>query len=276
LTVPAGFGYIAHPAAGHRDEEHMRSRYLDIDDRTQDLADLLRQKPAIAQEFSRKYELSWVYHDSALEGVVYTGQEIEIALAGQPLAEVGSMAMFRDIRNAKAAVEVIRAEAGQKKVKISLSLVRQLYATLYAGNEARSGADFRKDIPLHRAYFHDIAQPGQIAAQLGALLELCESAEFKTAHPIQRASKLHHGFMQVYPYTEGSGRIARLMANLVLMHAGYQPCVIHTIDRQRYYESLKQAEPTLRDLMMEPMENGLTSAEKFCREAVAAHRKLAR
>lgn len=254
----------------------MRSRYLDIEDRTQDLADLLRDERAIGQEFSKKYELSWIYHDSALEGVIYSGQEIELALAGQPLAEVGTIAMFRDIRNAKAAVDVIRAEAAQKKIKINLALVKHLNATLHAGNEARATADFRKDIPLHRAYFHDIAQPAQVAAQLGALLELCDSAEFKGAHPIQRASKLQHGFMHVYPYTEGSGRIARLLANLVLIHAGYQPCVIHTIDRQRYYESLKQAEPTLRDLMMESMQNGLASAEKYCREAMALKRKLAR
>jgi Fic family protein len=254
----------------------MRSRYLDIDDRTQDLADLLRAHPAVAQEFSRKYELSWIYHDSALEGVVYTGQEIEIALAGHPLAEVGSMAMFRDIRNAKAAVDVVRAEAEQKRIKITLPLVKQLYATLHAGNEARASADFRKDIPLHRAYFHEIAQPGQIAAQLAGVLELCESADFKASHAIHRASKLHHAFMRVYPYTEGSGRIARLLANLILLNAGYQPCVIHTIDRQRYYEALKLAEPTLRDLMMESIENGLGSAEKYCRDAVAARRRLAR
>ena len=254
----------------------MRSRHLDIDDRTQDLHDLLREKPAIAQEFTWKYELSWIYHDSALEGVVYSGQEIEIALAGQPLAEAGSMAMFRDIRNAKAAVELVRSEAAAKKLKITLALVKQLNATVHAGNEARASADFRRDIPLHRAYFHEIVQPGKIPAELAALLELCETADFKNAHPIQRASKLQHGFMRVYPYTEGSGRIARLLSNLVLLHEGYQPCVIHTIDRQRYYESLKLAEPALRDLMMESMENGLASAEKFCREAMSSRRKLAR
>ncbi|GEJ58759.1 Fic family protein [Anaeromyxobacter diazotrophicus] len=254
----------------------MRSRYLDIDDRTQDLAELLRDRPAIAQDFTRMYELSWIYHDSALEGVVYSGQEIEVALAGQMLAEAGSMAMFRDIRNAKAAVEVVRAEASAKKLKITLPLVKQLNAALHAGNEARANADFRKDIPLHRAYFHEIVQPAQIPAQLAAVLELCETADFKAAHPIQRASRLQHGFMHVYPYTEGSGRIARLLANLILLHEGYQPCVIHTIDRQRYYESLKLAEPALRELMMDSMENALTSAEKYCREAAAAHRKLAR
>ena len=51
----------------------MRSRYLDIEDRTQDLADLLRDEPILAHDFLRKYELSWIYHENALEGVVFSG-----------------------------------------------------------------------------------------------------------------------------------------------------------------------------------------------------------
>jgi Fic family protein len=73
--------------------------------------------------------------------------------------------------------------------------------------------------------------------------------------------------MQIYPYTDGSGKIARLLSNLVLVSSGYQPCIIHTIDRQRYYESLKLPESALRELMIESMENGIASGEKFMREA---------
>ena len=106
-------------------------------------------------------------------------------------------------------------------------------------------------------------------------MEYCDSADFRNAHPIQRASRLQHGFMQVYPFTDGSGKIARLLANLVLVHEGYQPCIIHTIDRSRYYESLKQPESVLRDLMMESMENGLANGEKFFQEALASRAKRA-
>jgi Fic family protein len=81
--------------------------------------------------------------------------------------------------------------------------------------------------------------------------------------------------MQIYPYTDGSGKIARLLANLLLVHEGYHPCIIHTIDRQRYYESLRLPEPTLRELMMESMENGLDNGEKFFHEALAARAKRA-
>ena len=254
----------------------MRSRYLDIEDRTQDLAELLRDHPEHGQEFVRKYELSWIYHENALEGVVFSGQELETALAHPPLTEIAAVNAFRDIRNLKAAIDLVRAESSSRKPRITLALVKRLYETIHAGIESRAVAEFRREIPLHRAYFHDIAQPSRIAAQLETLLEWCESAEFRGAHPIQQASRLQHGFMQVYPYTEGSGKIARLLANLLLLHAEYLPCIVHTIDRQRYYESLKLPEPQLRDLMMESMENALTSGEKYMREALAASRRLAR
>jgi Fic family protein len=177
------------------------------------------------------------------------------------------MNALREIRNYKAAIEVVRAEAATRRPKITQALVTKLYETLHAGVESRASAAFRKDIPLHRAYFHDIAQPSRIAPLLEELLEWANSSEFKGMHAIQRASRFQHAFMQVYPYTDGSGKISRLLANLLMVHAGYQPCVIHAIDRQRYYESLKQHEPALRELMLESIENDLTTAEKFVRAA---------
>ena len=254
----------------------MRSRYLDVDDRTQDLAERFRAEPAIAQEFNRKYELSWVHHENALEGVIFSGQEIEHALENQPLVEASSMAALRDIRNFKAAVDLVRTEAATKKPRITQEFVRTLYVTLHAGIEARAAAELRKDIPLHRAYFHEITAPAKIAAQLAGLMEWCDSADFRAAHPIHRASRLQHAFMQIYPYTEGSGKIARLLSNVVLLHHGYQPCIIHAIDRQRYYESLRLPEPQLRELILDAMANGLANGEKFLQLATAARSKMAR
>ena len=253
----------------------MRSRYLDIEDRTQDLADLLRDEPILAHDFLRKYELSWIYHENALEGVVFSGQELEIGLANHPIADFTSLNAFRDVRNFKAAIDVARSEASAKKPKVTLALITKLYEVLHSGFEARAVAEYRKEIPLHRAYFHEIAQPAKISSLLGKLVEWCESSEFKSSHAVHKASKLQHGFMQIYPYTDGSGKIARLLANLLLIHDGYHPCIIHTIDRQRYYESLRLPEPTLRELMMESMQNGLDNGEKFFQEALVARAKKA-
>jgi Fic family protein len=255
----------------------MRTRFVDIDDRMDDLTDRMRAAPELGEEFLRRYELSWLHHENALEGVVYSGQELATALDGSPIADATFVGTLREIRNHKTAIDLVREEARAKKLRVNLTLVKRLHETLCAGAEGRSEAEFRKDMPLHRAYFHEIAQPAKIPALLQKVLDGCDSADFRNAHAIQRAARLHHGFMQVFPFTESSGRVGRLLANLVLLQAGYRlPCIIHATDRQRYYESLRLPETALRDLTIEALDNALSQGEKFFRDAPSKGRKAAR
>lgn len=255
----------------------MRTRYVDIDDRHQDIAERMRADPAMAEEFQRKWDLSWLYHENAMEGLVYTETELATALANQPVADAAFLRALLEIRNHKAALDLIRGEAGQKKLKINLTTVKKLYETLGAGIDGRSEAEYRKEMPLHRAYYHEIAQPPRIPTLLAKLCDQAESADMKSAHPIQRAVRIHHGFMQIYPFTENSGRVARLLSNLVLLGAGYLPVIVHATDRQRYYDSFRLPEASLRELTMEAIENGLVHAEKvFASVQPSRARKAAR
>ena len=241
----------------------MRTRYVDFDDRHEDLAERMRSAPRIAEDFLRKWEVSWLFHENALEGVVYTSQELELGLEDQPVADVTFVGALRDIRNHRAALEFCRAEARNKKLKLNLTTLKKLYELLTAGIDGRNAAEWRKDMPLHRSYFHEIAQPARILPGLQKLFEATETAEFRNAHAIQRAARLHHGVMQVFPYTDNSGRIARLFSSMILFQAGYLPVIVHATDRQRYYESLRQPEGGLRELTMDAIGNGLDHAEKF-------------
>jgi Fic family protein len=255
----------------------MRTRYVDIDDRHQDLAERMRAEPGMTAEFLRKWDLSWLYHENALEGVVYSELELQAALANQPVADAAHLRALVEIRNHKVALDYIRAEAAQKKQKVNLTTVKKLYETLGAGIDGRSEAEYRKEMPLHRAYYHEIAQPPKIPQLLQKLCEQAESAEFRSVHPIQRATRFQHAFMQIFPFTENSGRVARLVANLYLLGAGYVPVIIHATDRQRYYDSFRLSEAILRDLTMEAIENGLAHAEKvFAGIQPARSRKAAR
>ncbi len=251
----------------------MRTRYVDIDDRNDDLSERMRDEPGIASDFLKRYEMSWLYHENALEGIVYGPQELEFGVANPAVADAAYVTSLREIRNHKTAIDLVRQEARAKRPRLNLTLVKRLYETLGAGIEGRSAAEYRKDMPLHRAYFHEIVQPAKIAQALQKLMESCDTADFRNAHPVFRAARLHHAFMQIYPFTENSGRVARLLANLVLIQAGYLPCIIHATDRQRYYESFRLPETTLRDLTMDALENAVSQAEKYFDLAVAARRE---
>jgi Fic family protein len=253
----------------------MRTRYVDIDDRMEDLAERMRSEAELAQDFLQRYELSWLHHENALEGIVYSSLELTTALAQPTLADATVVTALLELRNHKTALDLVHEEAKAKKLKLSVGLSKRLYETLVQGLEGRT-TEYRADMPLHRAYFHDIAQPAKIQPLLAKLFDACDTADFRNSHPLQQATRVHHGFMQVFPYTDNSGRVARLLANLILIHAGYRlPVIIHATDRQRYYDSLRMPEVTLRDLTVEALDNALEQAEKFF-AAAPRSRKAAR
>ncbi len=51
-------------------------------------------------------------------------------------------------------------------------------------------------------------------------------------------AKIHAGVAHIHPFWDGNGRMARLLANLPLLKAGYPPLVIHQQDRYDYMQTL--------------------------------------
>ena len=58
-------------------------------------------------------------------------------------------------------------------------------------------------------------------------------------HPVETTSFLHHRFVEIHPFSDGNGRVARLLMNLYLIARDYPPIVLKKEDRGKYYKSLK-------------------------------------
>lgn len=233
----------------------MRQQVVDIDDRKDDLMELFEDDSALARTFWERLDLSWIFHECALEGVVITPDELQMALAPvAPVVEVGRAAFLAGIRRQREAIEVAKEESRAPRGKLTLTLVKKLFETFTGGDE-KGKIEYRKDMPLHRTYFHDIAQPIKIVPEITRLIEWTQAAEFGHLHPLQQAAVFHHRFMSIFPFTDLSGKVGRLMMNVIIMRAGYLPAVIHAIDRQRYFESLKQPPRGLQLLMTEAIEH---------------------
>ena len=269
----------------------MKERYQEIDDKNDSLREYLDVYKSKAKEFLERFEMSWIYHDAALEGVVYTPQELQVALHPQRgAAEASMVPVVLEIRNHKAVCDFIRDEAsggGKKQAQITLTTIKRMH-DLFAGNTpeaqaARAAAErrertekelakerekggYRKDMPLHRTYFHDIAQPAKIPALLEKLVDYTARAEFREFHPLKQAATVQHQFLQIFPFTEHSGKVARMCSNLILLRHGYMPAIIHSIDRQKYYESFRAPVGTFRTLLMDAIENSLDNGLKYFRD----------
>ena len=63
----------------------------------------------------------------------------------------------------------------------------------------------------------------------------------KEEHPVVAAAKIHKDFVNIHPFVDGNGRIARLIMNLILLQNKYNVTIVPTILRAQYMQSLEKA-----------------------------------
>jgi Fic family protein len=61
-------------------------------------------------------------------------------------------------------------------------------------------------------------------------------------HGVELASEAHYRLVTIHPFTDGNGRTARLLMNMILMMRGFPPAIIRKNDRFNYIKSLEKAQ----------------------------------
>jgi Fic family protein len=244
----------------------VRVRPGTIEEKIRQLRELDQQiSPEQQADFQARLEMSWIHHDSALEGTVYEPTELASALAGTPVTDAALAPSYDEIRQHRAAIALIRELAQKRKLEITLDTLRDLHDTLEPdGGDAKGPPKYRKDMPLHRVYFHEISTPDKIPTQVRATVQWLGSEEAKrTMHPTRLAARAHYQLLHIFPFTKHSGKVARLVMNLILMHEGYPPAIIHATDRQRYYDALKPSPDAVSGIVQEALENAAESTLRY-------------
>lgn len=247
-----------------------------LDERLAVLHQLIASAPdAARRDYFFKLDISWIHHDSALEGVVYEIPELLRALRVREAADSEAQVTepvdpalaqaFDEIRQYKQAISLVREMAQRKRLKIDAELLNELHACLAPDEvEGKTEPAYRTDSPTQRLYYHDILAPEAIGPALEQFDQWVNSPETKrTSHPLRLAAKAHFQLMHVYPFTVQSGKAARLVMNLILLANGYPPAIIHSAERQRYYDALKTDDNALSVVVREALLSSMESAIRY-------------
>jgi Fic family protein len=220
---------------------------------------------ALRREYEETLEMSWIHHDSALEGVVYTFQELKTAI-DPTLTVVPDSSMqpvCEEIRRHRQAIAYTRDLGERRRVPLNVDVVKKLFVILHPEEGDVKSVKYRKDIPQHRLYFHEYAAPDKIAYRVRQVMDWLNGPEAKkTKNPVRVAARVHYDLLRVFPFAQDSGKVCRLLMNIILMRGGYPPAIIHSTERQRYYEALKGQLPVIIQLVNESILNSLASIEK--------------
>ncbi len=244
------------------DEENaIKQRYLELDERNDHLREMIDELDGGYEKFLRDYYISWIFHENGLEGVVLGYPEIRSALDNKVISDDTLFATHQGVKAQQDCTDSILEKSENRRYALNISYLKDLHGRL-VDNPEEAGV-YRKDIPIHRTYFHAIAQPAKIHQELGEVLDYLKARRDRDLHPIEFAANVHHRFMRVFPFSRFSGIIGRLITNFVLVREDYVPLVIHASDRQHYYEALRNKEKDFRYFIAASLENSIDNAIKF-------------
>jgi Fic family protein len=230
---------------------------------------------ALKKEFHQRLRISLIHHDAALEGEVLSYSEIKAAVDPTIISDPSLIPSYEDIKRFDEACNFAAEIAANKKKAFKLDTIRDIYAIL-SPDERAKGLPYRKENPLHRLYYHDIAPPEKILPAMRKLGEWIEEPATRQLHAVERVAMLHFKLMAIFPWAKESGRTARAVSNLLLEEANYPVAVIHSIDRQRYYEALRGDHIGLLSIYLEAVQTTAESEVRVYEEAERAPRRRRR
>jgi len=143
--------------------------------------------------------------------------------------------------------------------ELSTSYVKELHAALTRSQSTTEAIDqfgrtFEVEL-LRGAYktlpnnpmrpdgsIHQYCPPEHVASEMDQLIGIHRDHDSKLVAPEVEASFLHHRFTQIHPFQDGNGRVARALASLVFLKAGWFAPVVRREDRDSYLDALELAD----------------------------------
>ncbi|MGL4819372.1 MAG: Fic family protein [Bacilli bacterium] len=186
------------------------------------------------------FTIEWTYNSNAIEGNTLTLLETKLVveegltIGGKKLKE-----HFEAINHVEA-IQYVEALV-QNEIPLTLIELKNMHHLILKNVDDQNAGIYRRVNVRISGSEH---RPPHFTALLDEMDELFRWYQLNKdhLHPIELASFMHFKFVYIHPFSDGNGRTARLLMNLILMQHGYPPAVIKAKNesRMKYYEALEE------------------------------------
>lgn len=264
-------------AQGRHDSPQVLKELKKIDDlhrKIDTFRPFSRELLALWQE---RLRIDWTYNSNAIEGNTLTYGETAFFLREGLTSEGKPLKDYVEAKNHAEAIDYLQEVVKSKKA-LTESFIKELHGLLLRDIDhtvamGAGGKLIHKPLnagkykvrPNHMltlsGTIHRYAEPIKALDEMQNLLRWL--TEDKKLHPVERAALFHYRFVCIHPFDDGNGRMARLLMNLLLMQAGYPPCVVRNSKRREYLQSLEHADSTgSTDVFMRLLASELINTEE--------------
>ncbi len=185
--------------------------------------------------------IEYVYNTNAIEGNILTLRETRLVLeegitvAGKPLRD------HLEARNHLQALRYVEDLSRAERVE-EFDLLKLHHLVMMGIWEARPG-EYRREQVFIGGSGHVPPPPSEVPGLMRRFVDWLNGAmNSDELHPIELAAVAHAYLTAIHPFTDGNGRVARLLMNLLLLRRGYPLAIIRKERRRAYYMALEEAD----------------------------------
>ncbi len=219
----------------------------------------LRHKNIIAEILNNpdvrdQFILKLTYNSNSIEGSTLTEPDTAAVLFDNVALPNKSLIEQLEAKNHQTALNYLFDYIRQGKI-INEALVLKLHSILMNGVRPDAGA-YRR----HPVRITGVNLPTANFIQIPRLVpQIISKAAEKMSDIVAASANVHSRFEQVHPFSDGNGRIGRLLMNAMFLRADFAPAIIYQEQKQLYYTYLYKAQT----------KNDQSQLENFLCDAVA-------
>jgi len=266
---------ISIPGTPYAYHDSSASDFEDLAQRVRKMRASGRLTPEVLHRLRRFFRIKNIYHSNAIEGnrldIGETRQVVEqgLTLTGKPLKDQA------EARNLSDALDYLEALVSGSGTPITEHDLRQIHALVLKGIDSHAGAYRNVQVAIGGSKYRP-PRPEKVPEEMGVFAEWLKSTsapaeeQLASTNGLLVAAVAHTWFVTIHPFADGNGRVARLLANLLLMRYWFPIAIVSREDRHRYYDALEQSQHSdltpLLVLMAECVGESLEEYERAAEE----------
>ncbi len=193
-----------------------------------------------------QFVLALTYHSNRIEGSTLSKQETAAVLFDNASLPHKSLTEQLEAKNHQAALEYLFAFSLKNK-PLNETLILKLHGILMNGIRSDAGVYRNHAVRIVGAHI-----PTANFLKIPFLMkELVRSIQRHTQDTIAHMTTVHARFEQIHPFSDGNGRVGRLLIHAMALRSKLPPAVIRQEQRRFYMRYLEKAQLENDDSLLE-------------------------
>lgn len=196
--------------------------------------------PALLKNLEDWFKIELTYTSNAIEGNTLTRQETALVVEKGLTVSGKSLKEYLEAVNHAHALEFIKKLVETKRHDLTEKDLLHIHSTILSKIDDANAGKYRTVRVRIAGSTVVLPNPLKVPTLMSEFIRWLHDKN--KDHPVKIAADAHFKFVTIHPFTDGNGRTARLLMNLLLMQKGYPPALIKKEDRLKYINAIEKGQ----------------------------------